>query len=533
MPEMSSAQPSPDHHHKGDKWSQAAVLAIVLLLPASDLAWNLIHLNIGLADFFGVAVFAHGFAANGAWPATPYFPAGYPLLLIPWGLAGQSAAGTLGVLIGGYVYSAIGMGLAYWAVYRLAREFSLPRWAALLAVVLGWSAPVCRVVAGSPSVDALYTGFGLWFLAASIAVWRSRNTGLVASRWVNTGILTGALVLPWIRYHSVLLLAPILIVLLISLPAARKLVWSALAILLAVIVFNFGSYRLAYGKPLASVVGIQIRCGLEQDLRLHYPTPEHYLAEYPAFCARARTAALTADYSFSQIVRHTARGWYGFMRRPAIAFSFALAGLLLLLRRPLPHGIALSLLWIACYTLCLSPAYYTPRAAALPVLLGVTVVLILASSLGSTRYLAAAVVVAAACLMLGYQLSNRYSNAEFAERRYFAAASTEVAAYIEREGLVRGNVVTSDWRVMPLAGNPWCLPYAHTEMSWINDPEIDPKQAPGLQAINVDRLAVGETQAQLIILRPAHPREEELMIIPSSPVWQLATEIMGLQLYRR
>jgi hypothetical protein len=122
---------------------RALVLFTVIGLPLADLAWNLSHLNIGLADFYGLAAFAHGLVAHGMWPATPYFPPGYPLLLVPFGLVGS-------VLVGGYVLSAIGLCLALWALYRLGREWGLARGTALLICMFAWLDPVYRPPAGSP-----------------------------------------------------------------------------------------------------------------------------------------------------------------------------------------------------------------------------------------------------------------------------------------------------------------------------------------------------------------------------------------------
>ncbi|MDQ3023667.1 MAG: hypothetical protein M3R04_04660, partial [bacterium] len=140
---------------------------LLVVLPFVDLAWNHTHLNIGLADFYGLTLPAYGLVQNSAWPATPYFPAGYPLLLIPFGLLGST-------LVGGYLLSAIGGTLALAAVRRLAFEFGLSEGVATLCAVLAWIAPSFRIVAGSPSVDALFTGIALWFIWAAIRMWREK-----------------------------------------------------------------------------------------------------------------------------------------------------------------------------------------------------------------------------------------------------------------------------------------------------------------------------------------------------------------------
>src|SRR5688500_6546718 len=141
-------------------------LALGILLPLTDLAWNLTHLNIGLSDFFGLTLPAYGLVKNGAWPATPYFPAGYPLLLIPFGLLGST-------LIGGYMLSAASAMLALGGVRWLALVFGLTPALTVILVALAWLSPSFRVVAGSPSVDMAYTGLAIWFLWAAIALWRT------------------------------------------------------------------------------------------------------------------------------------------------------------------------------------------------------------------------------------------------------------------------------------------------------------------------------------------------------------------------
>jgi len=500
------------------------VFITVIGLPLADLAWNLAHLNIGLADFFGLAAFAHGFVAHHVWPATPYFPPGYPLLLVPFGVAGSA-------LIGGYVLSAIGLCLALWALYRLGREWGLARGVALLICVFAWLDPVYRPPAGSPTVDALYTGLGMWLIAAAIALWRRRNEA-VDPRWINLGLLVPSAVLPLIRYHAVILVAPVLLVLLLALPGKRALSAMALLVLALSIGYNYASYYAAYGKAIPSAVGIQMRSGLEYDFQTTYKTPEHLYADYPAFCAHARAVPVTADYTLSQLARHTADAWYHYLRRPSIVLAGLLVILLLVYRRPVPRGAVLLLLWIACYTLALSPAYYTPRAGLLPAIAATSLCFAAAAQLLAGRPGVAALGVCV-LLLLGFSVSNRYSRAEFAERRHFAQASRAVEQQLGLWGIRAGQVVTSDWRVMPLKGNRWCAPYPHTELSWLDDPEISRAQVPGIVAYSIDDLVAGIAPVKLVILRPGHPRAEELAAVAASPRWRLARELLGLKLYVR
>lgn len=448
-------------------------LVLVILLPAADLWWNLAHLNIGLVDFYGLSAFARSLAQHGAWPATPYFPAGYPLLLIPFGFLGST-------LVGGYILSALGLMLALYAAWLLAREFGADRDAAVLAVILCWAAPVCRVTAGSPSVDTLYTGLGLWFCAGAVAAWRYAGaTSAAFPRWATCGLIVPALLLPLLRYHAAVLLLPVLLVLVLWGRRPRTALL-ALAGAAAVISFNYASYNYFYSEPLASTAKIQIATGLEQRYHKIYSDAGAVWENYPQFARRIEYTPLLELYRPAELAGHWARSWAMFLRQPAVLL-FALLAAALALRRRLARGAFVGLLWLLAYTAVLATAYYTARSAALPVMFAAVLCIGISSRLAegqARRWLPAA---AGGLLCIGYIAASSFALQDCRDRAAWARRSQWLNRYTLQHGLAQGELAVSDWRLLPLRNNPWTAPYVTTTHSWMSDPRIQPEQTTGIE----------------------------------------------------
>ncbi|GEM_PF-1390659 len=512
------------------------VAAAIMLLPLLDLGWNLTHLSSGLPDIFGLLAFARGLVENGAWPGTPYFPAGYPLLLIPFGLAGNA-------LLGGYLLSAGGLMLALWALYRLVRVFDGPRWLGLTAVVCGWLLPVYRLPAGSPSVDALFTGLGLWFLAAVIALWRQGTrpdsaaedaaagdqlaalTARELAPWVGWGLVVPVIVMPLLRYHAAILLLPVLLVLTLWRPRVRRvLLWPWVG-LICVLAFNFLSWYAAWGEPMPSVVGIQMRCGLEFAYRVNYENPEYMYLDYIGMCEHARRSSVIADYGWPLVARHTLRSLYLYMRRPPMVLLLGLAFLTLLIRRRFPAGAGILALWAVLYCLALSPAYYTPRGALLPALAAVGLSLVLATWLAARCHIVWAGLAAAVLLLIGMSQAARYARLVFIERNHFAQLSRQFDDLMREREWSNDEVIVTDVRVIPLRGNPWGLPFAHTEMFWTDDPAVRPEQTPGIVRLAQESVAAGPPGYRVLLFKRNHPRADEMQELLASPQWTPLTEI--------
>lgn len=498
----------------------------ITLLPLLHLAWSLSHWNIGLVDFYGLAAFSRGLVQNGAWPATPYFPPLYPLLLAPFGIAGN-------VLLGGYILTAVGLGLSLWALYRLVRLWGGNEATGFAAVILGCLAPVVWVPAGSPSVDCLYTGLAMWFLAAAIACWQAYSSKPAARlpRWAAAGLIVPSLALPLLRYHALILLLPVALVLLILRPRSFKFSVACLLCVLLSAGASQLSYRAAYGTGIASVAGLQVRVGMEIDLRKYYESANALWADYANFTKHSRTTPVTADYTLREIASHTTKSLYQFMRRPPILFALGLVILIAVLRIPLKVGTLLAVLWILLYCVALSPAYYTARAAALPVLMGVAVSLALAPLLLRGKLRPYWLLIATCVLLTGYAGAPRYTRLVMLERLHFAGLSREFDGYRLQHGDSRNEMVVSDWRVMPLGDNPWCEPYASLNTSWIDDPAIFDAQRPGITSLEANEVASGKVEAAVVAISPTHPEPQAAETIQDCGRFELQTTLGEFKIY--
>ncbi|MBN2081580.1 hypothetical protein JW859_05150 [bacterium] len=492
---------------------------LIALLVLADLAWNLSHFNSGLVDVFGLLGFARSFVECQAWPATPYFPAGYPLLLIAGAQLGNALAG-------GYVLSTGGLALALWALYRLVRELGGDRWLGLAAIGLGWLMPTYRVIAGSPSVDPLYTGLALWFIAASVALWRfaaADQPGFKINQlppWAGWGLTLPVLALPLIRYHAVLLILPVLAILTSARPQLRRFIlWPWLA-LIGVTAFNYASYYAAYHELLPSAAGIQIRCGLEFRYSLFYASHDDLFRDYPAFCDHARSSSIVADYGWPRLLEHTLKDWYYFLRRPPVVLALALT-LALGFRRRLPAGAALLALWIPAYCLVLSPSYYTARAAALPALAALGLALVLAGLVLSGRRAWLGVLIASVLLLAGGWRASNYAQAIYAERVRYARYSREIDRVVTEQDWHWTAVATNDMRIIPLSNNPWALPYPYIGTTWFDDPAIR-QPLIGLRAINEQDLSAPTLDLQLqgLIIVDSQPDAQALKSLIETGPWE-------------
>jgi hypothetical protein len=475
---------------------------LVVVLPLIDFWWNLAHLNIGLVDFYGLSAFAAGYVKHGAWPATPYFPAGYPLLLIPSGLLGST-------LIGGYVLSAVGVMLALYAAWLLAMHMRAGRLAGVVVIMLCWAAPVCRVVSGSPSVDALYTGLGLWFIASALVAWQAAHSKTAAgegglSRWVELGLIAPACALPLLRYHAVVLLIPVLLVLLTQ-AKIRKTSLLALAAAALVIAFNYASYYVAYHEVLASASLLQVWTGLEQHYHKLYPAADSIWNSYPQFYTYTASHALLQVYSLKEVAGYWLSNWMMFIRQPALLLLLALLAGIAMCRRTAPGWQGLGLLWAMAYTLALSCTYYTARAALLPVMLATALCCIALSIAIQPRWKYAVLAVLSGLLLTGYQLAGKFARIDQTERALWAAESIQLDNLLLEQNLwatqnmrcddlddtvyeqqfQRSQVLVEDWRLLPLRENPWTAPYVTVSQSWINDPRIKDVQRTGIERANV------------------------------------------------
>lgn len=493
-------------------------------MPLLDLAWNLRHLNIGLVDFMGVSGFARGWAENHAWPATPYFPAGYPLLLAPFGYLGE-AMHRGGVLQGGYILSAFGAVLLLAAVWRLGRHWGLPDWWALCAVLLGWLSPEIRVSAGAPSPDMLASGAGACFFALACEAWDQGKTG---GRGTLALALAGAASV-FLRYHMLVLALPIALFLAFR-RHSRAAGLAALGGLAAAMLINHGVYWLQFHTPLLGSALIQVRTGLSFRYARPYISPRELFSRYPEFVAHCRSTPLFADYGPAEVGRHLALDWLQYLRRPAIVLAaFAALGAILL-RRRLPGSQWLALAWLPLFTLALSPAYYVPRAAALPVSIAVTLTMASARLLLPERQRAIQLL-AAALLLCGFGLASRFALADFRLRLASAKACRALADVVQREGLDWETMAQFSGYIYRVEGNPWfkrgyCL---HT--TWLDDPAIRPEQLPDRQRVDVLATASREdrTVESVVTFEPGFDTDQWRSLANSH--WRVLANAAGAEVW--
>jgi len=516
---------------------QALALVLVTLLVAADLAVNLLLLNPGEPDMVTLLGFARGLVQYGAWPGTPYFPPGYPLLLIPFGWLGS-------MLVGGCLLSAAGLWLALWAAHNLLIAFEVPRAGALTAVVLCWLLPVTRVTFSTPYVDALFAGLAVWFVAAALVyLQRSGATRAEAGpnrlpSWAVTGLLVPALLLPLLRNHAPLVVLPVLVVLL----AWRRKWWYLLAgsavLFATAIAFNLLSYRIAYGEALPSIWQTYYRVGLELDYNRFFPTDEEIGIRYLELAKRSREVPLLADYSLKEIAVHTGRQFWLFLRRPAIGLAFMLALLASLpvlrrrLRQPLPREVSTAAWWALLYVLALSPAYFTARSAAPVAMVCLAVAAVAAaviSRLAADGLRRPAWVLLCACLLT---VSAVYFPYRFYAGHYQNHLACRAAQrYVSERGLSYQQVVCSGIVLLPLADNPWAEHFASVRMGWHNDPVIRPEQRALPRLYDLDRLARGQGELPRLYICPFPPVLERNLRVAESPAWRLVDQFAGLGVY--
>lgn len=527
-----------------------AALLLAVVLPLLDLAWNLTHLNVGLVDFYGLTAAARAMANEGAWPGTPYFPAGYPLLLMLFEHAG-------GLLMGGYVLATLGGLLGLRAVTGLAELFELPDWTLPCAVALAWLAPSMRSVAGSPSVDALFTGVGLWFLWHAVALWRRDTTpdeattgGAVvhlphgapwmprrnrpAADTAGRALLFTALALPLLRNHGALLVVPVLLALWALHSGARGRAVAALVAAGAVIMLQQVVWTGTYGGSMPSAVGLQVRVGLEKDQPTYYANTAALFADYYDFAQHGRSNSIIADYGLGAVAAHTLRSWGRFLRRPTIAVTLLLGAACLVLRRRLPVGTGVLILWALGYTLTLSPAYYTPRGALLPELALIPVMLALATQLVPVSRAGRALVGLTVAVLVLYIPAGRHARAVVAKRVEYARISRLVAQRFSELGIDPRRVVVADMRITWLpdkpAANEWARPYRPMRETWMSDAAIQELQSRGMRPRRLDELLAG--RARWVLLSPAPEFAEDVTALEASPNWELREELGGHLLYR-
>lgn len=308
----------------------------------------------------------------------------------------------------------------------------------------------------------------------------------VSPLWVGLAFPTGICFLPFLRTHGLILVVPPLILLLLKLVFERARLSRILAMAQAVLValalaFGLWIYGGLRGEAHVPAAVLQVRSGLEMRYHKTYETNEKLWDDYAKFAEHGRAASIFDDYGTKEIATHVASNLWDYLRRAPIVLALALWIPCLLLRRQIPHGVSILCLWVCLYCLALSPAYYTERAAALPLLVALPLVPLLGRAM---RQIAVKtqneaeqsegplMLLVMLLLILGIAWQGKTAWQDFQTRSYYARASRELDFVLQKRGIARERVMVYNWRLLPLRDNPWCEPYRNVYGSWLDDPAI-------------------------------------------------------------
>ena len=483
-----------------------AVAAVLLLglgraLPNADFIYM-----CAAADVFG----------SGVLPVTPYFPSGYPLLLWAFMQTGLSALGS------GMLLSAIGAGLASGAVALMARHWALPPAVAVGLGMLGLSLPSMFEISFNPHLDALYTGIALVLLATSLCALERRPAA-----WMIVLAATCALLLLTLRWHAVLVVLPIALTLTLWRGGRTRGMGLALLVTLALtlgwqywaLYVTEGKFELAFARQIT--VGHAIR-----ELGREEANAQIY-TDYASWLSRA-------SFEPEMISEGIASNFLVFISRRAIIVGAAVCLLGMIAARSVPAGALVLLAFIIGYALSVSPAYFTPRASALPELCGV---LLAASGLSllidwhkkasAPRLVnlrvdpALAGMVVFALLLIGIVYNGWRETALLAQwgrRRTAQHTVSERARQYSGYGDPRSVYGAVDLCDLSHSG----MPVATHSRLWMDDPDVWPLIYRQVAKYAPEDVALRRTPVNAVILWPGlgNPREEELAaLFAGAPNW--------------
>ena len=319
---------------------------VLIAIAVAVIGWGATLSNV---DFIYMCASAR-LLTDGGWPVSAYFPIGYPAmlwLLIQIGLSALSA---------GALLSALGTGLSAAAVAWTARRLRLPIVMAIALGLLGATLPDVFEIAFNPHLDALYTGLGLWVIALVLAI----LAGDERRRLLVAILVCGALLLV-LRYHALIAVIPVALVLVFHRHSARRAGITLLVVIVAVTALNFGALYAVTGEA-GTASRDQVRTGFIPRVVDYGDTG--IFADYAEFLANAD------EFSFAMVAANIRAGLPKYLTRKAVLAGLILWILAALSGRYPPRSHWL-VLFILGYTLAVSATYFTPRASALPELVGI------------------------------------------------------------------------------------------------------------------------------------------------------------------
>lgn len=490
------------------------------LIAGLGLAW----LNFGHtpsnADFVYMCAAAE-LLKHGVLLATPYFPPGYPLLL--WG-AGYSGLTPLACAT---LLSAVGAALSAGALAYIGRLWRLPPVVALGLGLLGVSLPDMFQIACNPHLDALYTGAGAVLLAVAMRSFAGRaHFGLALLAMLCTIVLVS------FRYHAVLLVVPLAVVLICYKQTRLVGVCTAIAAVAALgytywaLYVCSGSINTAGATQIAT--GATYRAQGEAGVLAIYNDYAKWLTSHP-------------PVTFQTVLDGIKANWVFFLTRKAILLGTAVWFLAALVCRRAAPGSLWLVPFIAGYTLAVSPTYFTPRASALPELCGL---MLCAAGLGTMLFaggdarrnkrgrgaagqwydpVVASVVLCVALLAgLVYDGWRLYPNVGLWHAVYHNALVANERALAAAGGnrlLLYGTLDPCGW---PVTKNN--LPGAVYSRLWMDDPAVSPALTALIPKYTPEAVASGQTPVHAVLTwnEVDYPLERELAqrVLAQEALWR-------------
>lgn len=494
----------------------------IAAIAVAVLNWQHVLSN---ADFIYMCCSAR-LLADGGWPVSAYFPAGYPVML--WLLV-QSG---LSALSAGALLSALGTGLSAAAVTWTARRLKLPVILAVALGLLGATLPDVFEIAFNPHLDALYTGLGLWLIALALAILAGDKR-----RRLLLAILICAALLLTLRYHAVIAIVPIALVLAFYRHPARR-AGAGLLVLAAVIsVVNYGSLYLATGAA-GNACCDQVRTG-------YIPRVVDF-GDSGVFTEYERFLNESDQFSIGMAASNIRHNFPQYLSRKAVLAGLILWLLAALLRR-YPWRSLWLVLFILGYALAVSAAYFTPRCSALPELAALLLVIQVLAMFISAGFsddaatnirwrLGFAGIAVVALLIICGAGYNAWREARLVTewRRTYADVLAANRQALELAGGRREHLFGAmDYTAWPLSER-FNLPGTTYSRFWLDDPRVSHIAARYIPRYQPAEILSGDAPVSVILLwerhgyQPGHPLELELINeLERSWTWQEVISAVG------
>ena len=491
------------------RFSLPTLLFALLALAVGALQAVLMWLQPGSdSDFAGLCCFAEALS-RGINPTNPYFPPGYPALLVAGVKLGLDCLHTAALLNG------IGAALAVYHCCALWKRFGMSTVAALFPGLVLPLLPDLVWTMQMAHTDTLMLGLLASWLHAALAALRGD-----ASRQLQVGGIAAAAIAALCRWHLVLALLPVLIVLLLAGKRVRRFAVVAALTIGASLLFSYALLFAATGQVQTSAK-LQVFTGLALTAADSDAAITELTEDYGVFAESHRQASLAGTVGLPRLVSHTLQNWVKYLSvRATLAGLLAIILAGLIWRRVL-RGSAWLVLFILGYSLAISPSYFVYRASVIVEWCGLVALgaaLTVASS-ALQRWPWRAAGLLATCLLLVYAVPRAAAGYRQALANRAAPLAAEIAQLASRPEEVLG---WNDYHWC-LTAHPWNLPAASLNRLWLDDPALQLVTS-RYPRYTLSEVLNGESQVKLIIFN----RRERWASIPQVRGW---AEVQGFAPY--